>query len=149
MYKTTSLTIFLILLSFSLSAQELENQSFKKAKLYLDNHKILVVRDVTIASGQASYTNSENGQPATISTSSIQAIKEPAGTHMLEGALGGASTLALTALMIDLQPDPLGIERDHDAGFYLTWTASGFLLGGLVGMFFPKWKAAYPIQSLN
>jgi hypothetical protein len=134
--------VFLILTSLA-SAQKIDHRSYKKAKIYLDNHQIIKVNNLVINSIEATYLNAVNNMNEKTSLNNINLIRIPKGSHIREGALFGAGTMALTALLIDLQPDPFGIEQKHDAGFYLGLTAGGAAVGALVGSFFPKWKEIY------
>ncbi len=134
--------VFLILTSLA-SAQTVDHRSYKKAKIYLDNHQIIKVNNLEINSIDATYLNTVNNMNEKTSMNNINLIRIPKGSHILEGVLFGAGTMALTALLIDVQPDPLGIEQKRDAGFYLGLTAGGAAVGALVGSLFPKWKAVY------
>ena len=135
-----------MVLSLSVFTQRAKSQSYKKAKIYLDNHQILKVSDLQINGTNATFLNATNNDQETVSLNTINLIKSAKGSHLLEGALYGAGTLALTALLIDIQPDdPLGVgvERDHGVGFYLGLTAGGAAVGALIGSLFPKWKTIY------
>jgi len=138
-------TLFLILTSIGF-AQSIEKHSYKKAKIYLDNHRILKVNNLEINSVEATFLNSINRKQEKIVINAIKLIRIPEGSYMWQGALYGAGTMALTALLIDIQPDDplgLGIEQKRGAGFYLGFTAGGAVIGALVGSLFPKWKTVY------
>jgi hypothetical protein len=138
-------TVFLAFTSISF-AQTIEKHSYKKAKIYLDNHRILKVNNLEINSVDATFLNSVNKKQEKIVMNTIKLIRIPEGSYMWQGALYGAGTMALTALLIDIQPDDslgLGIEQKRGAGFYLGLTAGGAALGALVGSLFPKWKSVY------
>lgn len=134
--------VFLTLTSLA-SAQTVDHRSYKKAKIYLDNHQIIKVNNLEINSTEAAYLNAVNNKKEKISINNVNLIRVPKGSHIKEGALFGAGTMALTALLIDIQPDPFGIEQKHGAGFYVGLTAGGAAVGALVGSFFPKWKEIY------
>jgi len=138
-------SIFLVIIffaSFSYS-QTFEKQKYRKAKLYLNSHLIVKVRDMEVNSLELSYKNAANNKREKNALSNIKLIRVPNGSHLLEGALIGAGTMALTAVLIDVQPDPLGLDQKYDAGFYIGLTAGGAALGALVGVLFPKWKTVY------
>ena len=139
------LSIFLIIVFFAATsaAQTVENQKYRKAKLFLNNHLIIKVKYLTVNSLEASYKNAANNTYEKNAINNIKLIRVPNGSHLLEGALVGAGTMALTAVLVDAQPDPLGFEQKYGADFYIGLTAGGAVLGGLVGLLFPKWKTIY------
>lgn len=121
-------------------------QTYKKAKVYLDNHKIVKAKNLKILANEVTFFNTTNQQKQRVGFNNLKLIRIAKGSHALDGALYGAGTLALTALFIDIQPDDplgLGIERNHGVGFYLGYTAAGAALGVLIGSLFPKWKSIY------
>jgi len=134
--------LFLTLTSMSL-AQSVDDHSFKKAKIYLNNHRIIKVNNLKINSIEASFLNSINNKNEKVLMNTIKFIRIPKGSHLWEGALYGAGTMALTAVLIDAQPDVLGRSQNKDAGFYLGFTAGGAVIGGFIGWLFPKWKSVY------
>jgi len=124
-------------------AQSIDNHSYKNAKIYLDNHQIIKVNNLEINSVEASYLNTVSKKQEKIAMNSIKLIRIPKGSHMWEGALYGAGTMALTAVLIDTQPDALGRPQNKGAGFYIGLTAGGAAVGALIGSLFPKWKPVY------
>ncbi len=145
MKQIISIAIFLIftLIGFG---QTNSNHSYKKARVYLDNHRVLKASSLQMTISNATFLNSANNKQETIAMNNVRLVKIAKGSHLLDGALYGAGTLALTALLIDVQPDdPLGIgvKRKHDAGFYLGLTTGGAIVGALIGSLFPKWKTVY------
>ncbi len=144
--KYLLLTLLFLTVTFTSFAQSVNKHSYKKAKVYLDNHRILTVTNLEINSVKATFLNSTNNKQEEAVMNTIKLIRIPKGNHMWQGALYGAGTMALTAVLIDIQPDDpsgLGIERKHGAGFYLGLTAGGGALGALIGSLFPKWKSVY------
>lgn len=137
--------IFLIIVFFTSvsTSQTIENQKYRKAKLYLNNHLVIKVKDLAVNSLETKYKNAANNKYEKAALSNIKLIRVPNGSHVFEGALIGAGTMALTAVLIDVQPDPLGIDQDYGADFYIGLTAGGAALGALVGVLFPKWKTIY------
>lgn len=91
----------------------------------------------------AHFIDSKRNMEAELPMGHISFIKIPKGTHLLEGTLFGAATLSLSALLIDLDTDPLGQPREKTAGFYLAMGGAGAAVGALIGMFIPKWKSIH------
>jgi len=141
--KNLLFTLLFLTVTFTSLAQSVGKHSYKKAKIYLDNHRILKVNNLEINSINATFLNSVNHEQEKILINTIKLIRIPEGSHILEGVLYGAGTMALTALLIDVQPDPLGIDKKRGAEFYLGLTAGGAALGALIGSLFPKWKQVY------
>ncbi len=123
--------------------QSIQRQSYKKAKIYLNDHRIVKVNNLEINGINTTFLNSINNKHEERSLNTIKLIRVAKGNHLLEGALYGAGTLALTALLIDLEPDALGRPQNKGADFYLGLTAGGAIVGALVGSIFPKWKEVY------
>lgn len=123
--------------------QSTNQDRYQRAKLYLEDHSIIKASKLVIQGEEASFFNSDAREAQELPLGSIALIRVPKGSHILEGALFGAGTLALTALLVDLQPDALGIEREKGADFYLGYTAVGASIGAVVGLLFPKWKLLY------
>jgi len=121
---------------------QISDRTYNKAKIYLHNHQIVKVKKLTINNAEVSFLNASNNAYEKETLKNINLIKIPKGSYLFEGALYGAGTLALTALLIDIDPDPL-LDKKRGAGFYLGYTAVGAALGGLIGSFFPKWKSLY------
>ncbi|MEK6154078.1 hypothetical protein WIW50_12485 [Flavobacteriaceae bacterium 3-367] len=134
--------LFLLLLSTSGIAQQ-ENRSYRKAKLYLKDFRILKAKALEIGPGEVNFFNVATRANEKVELDDLTLIRVPRGSHALAGGLYGAGTMALTAFLIDVQPDPLGIERERGAEFYIGFTAGGALLGALVGSLFPKWKPLF------
>ena len=135
--------LFVLLFWPPVLAQKGDTDTFKRARLYLSDFSIIKATKLVINENEISFLNADSRTPQKLSLSSVELIRVPRGSHVLEGALFGAGTLALTALLVDLQPDPLGIEREKDTNFYLGYTAVGAAIGALAGMLFPKWKLLY------
>lgn len=124
--------------------QSIKTKDYRKAKLYLDNHRILKVKDLKVTQSEVRFFNIRKERQEFVAISEVELIKIPKGNHLWQGALIGAGTAALTALLIDLQPDPLGLpEEDRGAGFYAGFTLGGAVLGGLIGFIIPKWKSIF------
>ena len=123
--------------------QSANQDRYKRAKLYLQDHSIIKATKLVVERDDISFFNSDVKEAQELPLKSIALIRVPKGSHVLEGSLFGAGTLALTALLVDLQPDALGIEREKGADFYLGYTAVGASIGALVGLLFPKWKLLY------
>ncbi|NER11936.1 hypothetical protein GWK08_00655 [Leptobacterium flavescens] len=134
-----TLTLILPIVCYSQSSGE---QQYQRAKIYLEDHRILKVKDLRLNSIEAIFTDPEK-RTQKIPLNSIASIRVPKGSHWWQGTLIGLGSGAITALLIDLQPDPLGIERERGAEFYIGFTAGGALLGALIGTLFPKWKHVY------
>lgn len=130
-------------LAYSGKAQTKGQTHFAKAKIYLQEHKILTARNLTIIGEEASFLDSSIKKQQTLLVDDIDFIKIPKGNHALIGGSFGAATGALSALLIDLDTDPLGRPRDKDAGFYLAMTGGGAVLGALIGFLVPKWKSIF------
>jgi len=144
--KPLLLALILFVLSSTCLAQSQNDHSYKKAKIYLENHRIIKVNNLEIEGSEVSFMNSVNRKQEKIAMNNIKLIRVPKGSYLLEGALYGAGTGALTAVLIDVQnDDPLGlsVEKKRGAGFYIGWTAGGAVVGALVGSLFPKWKQVY------
>ena len=123
-----------------------QTTTYKKAKIYLDNHQVVKVNNLKIGPSAANFLNATNNNEETLSLETISLIKKAHSSYFKEGALYGAGVMALTALLIDIQPDdPLGVgvEHDHGAGFYIGMIGGGAVFGALVGALFPKWKTIY------
>ncbi len=89
----------------------------------------------------AQYIHLKSNKEAELPLQHISLIKIPKGNHLVEGALFGTATLSLSALLIDLDTDPLGQPREKTAGFYLAMAGSGAAVGALIGILVPKWKS--------
>ncbi len=118
-------------------------QTYRRAKLYSKDYRIIKVNRLSIDQGQADFFNVKTRAHEKMNLNDLTLIRVPKGSHAVPGGLIGAGTLALTAFLIDVQPDPLGIERDRGAEFYIGYTASGALVGALLGSLFPKWKPIF------
>ncbi len=139
-------TIAMFLFLFLWTAGFAQTDTYKKAKIYLKNHRILKVNNLQISGSNIDFLNPGNSKQEEVSLNDITLIKKARGSHYLEGALFGAGALALSALIIDIQPDDplnIGVERDHGVGFYLGMTAGGAAAGALIGALFPKWRTIY------
>ncbi|MEX0288459.1 MAG: hypothetical protein AB3N14_05065 [Flavobacteriaceae bacterium] len=135
--------LFVLLCSATAWAQQADIGTFKRARLYLSDYSIVKASKMTIKEQEVSFFNVNSKTTQNLPLSSIELVRVPKGSYVLEGALFGGGTLALTALLVDLQPDPLGIETEKDTGFYLSYTAVGVAIGAVVGLLFPKWKLFY------
>ncbi len=118
-------------------------QTYRRAKLYSKDYRIIKVNRLSIDQGQADFFNVKTRAHEKMNLNDLTLIRVPKGSHAVPGGLIGAGTLVLTAFLIDIQPDPLGIERDRGAEFYVGFTAGGALVGALVGSLFPKWKPIF------
>ncbi|WP_299553076.1 hypothetical protein [Seonamhaeicola sp.] len=141
--KYAVFTVIIFTMIFKGMAQSNTTGSYPKAKVYLQDHRILNVKDLEITQTDASFIESDGDTKQTIAVDKIDLIKIPKGNYLWEGALFGAGTMALASLIIDLDTDYLGRPREKDAGFYLGMTGGGAILGALVGVFVPKWKPLY------
>ena len=128
--------------------QSIQIQSYKKAKIYLNDHRIVKVKNLEINGMNTTFLNSANNKHEERSLNTINLIRVAKGNHLLEGVLYGAGTLALAALLIDVEPDILGRPQNKGADFYLGLTAGGAIVGALVGSIFPKWKEVYSGRKL-
>ena len=117
-------------------------QSYNKAKVYLDNHLVIKATNLEISGNKINFLNKANGRNESNMLSAVSLIKIPKSNYLLEGSLFGAGTLALTALLIDIDPDPL-LDKKRGADFYIGYTAVGAVVGALVGVLIPKWKSIY------
>ncbi|MEX0313841.1 MAG: hypothetical protein AB3N18_06660 [Allomuricauda sp.] len=131
------------LMVFEGIAQTHDGTLYSKAKVYLQDHKVVRVKNFTIKGAEASFFNSNDGRKQSINADEIDFIKIPKGNHVLVGTSFGAATGALSSLLIDLDTDALGRPQEKDAGFYLAMTGGGAVLGALVGFLVPKWKPIY------
>lgn len=123
-----------------------QSETYKKAKIYLEDHQVLKVNNLQITTTSASFLNTYNNREETLSLEKASLIKKAQSSYFKEGALYGAGVMALTALIIDIQPDDpfgVGVERDYGVGFYIGMTAGGATIGALVGALFPKWRTIY------
>ncbi|WP_394747749.1 hypothetical protein [Spongiimicrobium salis] len=132
-----------VMIGASSFSQENNQRSYKKAKVYLEDHRILKVNDLRLSATEALFSTTEDKSKNTLPLEAIRFIRTPKGSYWLEGALYGAGTMALTAVLIDAQPDALGRDQKKSSGFYLGLTGGGAVVGALVGSIFPKWKELY------
>ncbi len=138
--KNTFLIFILLTIALKGLAQSENGDRYKKAKLYLTDHRIIRVNDLKIDQMTARYFDTKKNREAELSIQNIASIKIPKGNYLWEGALFGTATLSLSALLIDIDTDPLGQPREKTAGFYLAMAGSGAALGALIGLLVKKWK---------
>jgi len=119
------------------------NEKFGKAKLFLKDYRIAKVNNLVINGNMASYIDLADNKTHSLNVNEINSIKIPKGNHLIEGAIYGTGTMALTALFIDLGEDPLGQPNHVTTGEYIGLAASGAVVGGIIGYFFPKWKSVF------
>lgn len=137
-----ALIILLAGLSLEGFAQR-NDASFPRAKIYLENHRIIKASHIRIDKSSIRFTEDSNRKETTVLKDDISLIKVPKGSHVWEGVLIGSGTMGLTALLIDLDTDPLGQPRKKDSGFYLGMVGAGAVAGALIGLLVPKWKPVY------
>ncbi|TXN38289.1 hypothetical protein FVB32_08340 [Flagellimonas hymeniacidonis] len=141
--KYVVFVILIFTMVFEGIAQTHDGTRYAKAKVYLQDHKVISAKDFTISGMEASFFDSNSGKQKSMMVDEIDFIKIPKGNHVLVGASFGAATGALSSLLIDLDTDALGRPQEKDAGFYLAMTGGGAVLGALVGLLVPKWKPIY------
>ncbi len=139
--KNSVIVFVLLLFVIKGLAQSESGDHYKKAKIYLSDHRILKARDVKVNQVTAQFVDSKNNEEIVLPLKNISLIKVPKGNHLLLGTALGTATLSLSALVIDLDTDPLGQPRKKEAGFYLAMAGSGAALGALIGVLAPKWKS--------
>ena len=134
-------SIAFILISQATFGQSKVDTYHKKAKVYFKDHRILKVNALNINENDISYLLPLTNEKKQQSKHDISLIKAPRGNHLVVGSLFGLATGGLTALLIDLDPDPLLPQDEKDLGFYLSWAGGGALVAGLIGLLVPKWKS--------
>lgn len=135
--------ILLVSLAFEGLTQSSTDTFYPKAKVYLKDHKVLKGKDLEVTDSGISFFDVKGNQLRSLEMSELDFIKTPKGNYLWEGAAIGTATLALSALLIDLDTDALGRPREKDAGFYLAMAGGGAALGALIGVLVPKWKSIY------
>ncbi len=116
---------------------------YPKAKVYLKDHKVLKGKELKVTDSGVSFFDVAGNQQQSLEMTELDFIKIPKGNHLWEGTIIGTATLALSALLIDLDTDALGQPQEKDASFYLAMAGGGAALGALVGILVPKWKPIY------
>ncbi|MEM7381636.1 MAG: hypothetical protein AAF361_10630 [Bacteroidota bacterium] len=125
-----------------LMCAQMGSVTYKRAKLYFKDHRVLKVDNLRIDHSTYLFDEDESskGKQNSVLAEEISMIKIPKGNYAVEGALIGTATLGLSALFIDLDTDPLGRPNEKEAGFYLGMAGAGAIAGALIGLAVPKWK---------
>lgn len=124
-------------------AQSDESRSYSKARIYLNDHNVLKVKDLKINGMETSFLNINNKKKEELSMNKVNFIKKKKGSFLWEGAVYGGASTALSALLIDADKDSLRRTKDFGAKEYIGFTLIGAGLGALIGSLFPKWEDAY------
>lgn len=119
------------------------NEEYSKAKLFLSDYRIVKVKQLVISGNMANYFDLSRNENQSLTIDRISSIKIPKGNHLIEGAIYGTATMALTAVLVDLGEDPLGQPNQVTIREYIGLAAGGAVVGGIIGYFFPKWKSVY------
>lgn len=120
-----------------------ESQTYSKAKVYLKDHTILKVKHLEMNSLEASFLNIANKKKESLSMDGINFIKVKKGSYLWDGAIYGSVTMALSAVLVDVDDDPLTRPKKFGATEYIGFTLIGAGLGALIGSLFPKWEDAF------
>ncbi len=139
--KNTLIVFTLLLFVLQGQAQSEPGTRYNKAKIYLNDHRIIKVSDLEINQITARFMDVKGNEETILPIQDITQIRIPKGNHLLLGTAFGTATLSLSALLIDLDTDPLGQPREKEAGFYLAMAGTGAALGALIGVLIPKWRS--------
>ncbi len=139
--KNTVVVFILLLFVLKGPAQSKSSPHYDKAKIYLDDHRIMKASDLEVNQVEVRFMDSKNNEEIVLPLKNISLIKVPKGNHLWLGAALGTATMSLSALVIDLDTDPLGRPREKEVGFYLAMAGTGAALGALIGVLAPKWKS--------
>lgn len=141
--KHLILTLFLTAATSMGFAQFSKGQPYSKAKVYLKDHQVLIVKDLKINDLEVNFLNIANKKNENLAMDRVNFIKIKKGSHVWDGALYGSLSMALSAVLIDIDNDPLTKPKKFGAIEYIGFAGIGVGLGALIGSLFPKWKNIY------
>ncbi|MBE0675872.1 MAG: hypothetical protein IH591_14525 [Bacteroidales bacterium] len=149
------LVLFICSISYSAIAQKSKlymepNQLYSKGRIYIKKSlipitatKITLVNDTTL-----NYTDAGTGEARSMHAfnSSVNYVKVKTGTRAGELGLYGGALMGLSAVVAVLQTEldyGTGSTSEFRWGIIGGFTAGGFVIGGLIGVFVPKYKNFY------
>ena len=144
MKKQTLTYLLLCFVSSIWSQNSLDNGVvYKNAKITLDNFIVLSVQDLSIRKDSISFFEPLRSEFSSIHLSKVNAVWSKQGNYFGRGALIGGGfmlSVSLSAInQVELDRD-LELRKDADQTVLL-FVFGGSVVGGIIGSFFPKWKA--------
>jgi len=137
------LILALIMLTSNSLAQSETKPMYSKARIYLKDHEVLKAKNLEMNSIEATFLNIDSNEKSNMPMDKINFIKVKHGSHLLEGSLYGAASMALSAVLIDANKNSISRPKDFGAKDYVAFTLVGAGVGGIVGSLFPKWKTVF------
>ncbi len=137
------LTVLLVAIPSMGYSQTNESRSYSKAKVYLKNHNVFMVKHLKVNSTEASFLNSANKKKGNLSMEEVNFIKAKKGSYLWDGAIYGSLSMALSAVLINADKDPLTRPKKFGTAEYIGFTLIGAGLGAFIGSLFPKWGDVY------
>ncbi len=136
--KSLIFLVALLITVFSTYSQSMDGRQYEKAILFLKNQSSLNVKKLNIKGTDLFFINNTNREQQ-LKLDGVNTIKARKGNYFLEGATYTGIVCLGAAIVASSRKDTTKPTTGEFAGF----VAGGAVLGGLVGLLFPKWKEVY------